>query len=225
MNEDLENLLVKALSEKLEGGKPSGGESREFIELRNKFLKDKGERQNVTTMAGCLSGFAAPIFPLGLLGLFFLLGKLDGLDKGPLCPQTQKRTGLRAQMARIAAAEALAIARRKLEAEKGNSFPEHGTLSGAALKALLSTPERKPLAWNAEKRLLPKQSRFSPEKGYFVTKDKIVKAKQMKEQKLLLEAVMETERKKQNFSAVGEISSRLETLERLVRQMLGQGRS
>lgn len=223
MNQDLENILVKALSSKLEGGKPTATESRELIELQTKFLAEKSERQNVTAMASCLS-FASPILPLGLLGVFFLLGKMDSMDKGPMAA-LQKRNGLRAQMARIAAAEALAIARKKqleAEKEKGMSTSEPSTLSGMAIKALINMPDRRPVSWNAEKRVIPRQAKLNPEKSYFVTKDKVARAKQLKEQKLLLEAVMEKEQKKRNFSAVGEISSKLETLEKLVRQLLGQ---
>lgn len=222
MNQDLENLLVKALSEKLEGGKPATGDSRELLELQTKFLADKAERQTVGTVAGCLS-FASPILPLGILGFFFLLGKMDGLDKGPL-EQGKRKNGLRAQMARIAAAEALALARKKKwEADKENGvIGETTSLTGSALKALISTTsDRRPVTWNAEKRVIPKQGRLSAEKGYFVTKDKMARAKQLKEHKLLLEALMEKQQTKQNFSAVSEISSRLESLEKLVRQLLG----
>lgn len=217
MNEELETILAKTLADFSTEGK-SVPESRELLELQRQFLVEKGERQTVATISGCLS-LACPILPLGLLGAFFLLGKLDGFDKGPGGFEKGK-TGLRAEMARIAAAEALAR-KRKLEAEKGEGMSHDMLPSGKALQALLNMPDKRPVSWQSEKTLIPKQIKMAPEKGFFVTKDKVAKANEIRKQKLLLESLMEKEKEKQNFSAVSEINSRLESLEKLVRRVFG----
>lgn len=218
MNEDLETILAKAFAEMPLEGKPSG-DPRDLLDLQRQFLADKSERQSLTTMSGCFA-LACPILPLGLLGAFFLLGKLDGFDKGPGGLEKGK-TGLRAQMARMAAAEALAR-KRKLDAEKkGEGASTDIFPTSTSLTALISMAERRPSSWQSEKTLIPRQARMAPENGFFVTKDKMTKAKEIKKQKMLLESLMENEKSKQNFSAVSEISARLESLEKLVRGLFG----
>lgn len=85
----------------------------------------------------------------------------------------------------------------------------------------MNMAERRPSSWQSEKTLIPRQARMAPENGFFVTKDKMAKAKEIKKQKMLLESLMENEKAKQNFSEVSEISARLESLEKLVRKLFG----
>lgn len=217
MNEDLETILARVFAEMPQEGKPSG-DPRELLDLQRQFLADKSERQNLTTMSGCFA-LACPVLPLGLLGAFFLLGKLDGFDKGPAGLEKGK-TGLRAQMARMAAAEALER-KRKLDAEKGEGGSLDGFPARTSLTALMNIADRRPVSWQSEKTLIPRQARMAPENGFFVTKDKLAKAKEIKKHKLLLESLMENEKAKQNFSAVTEINARLESLEKLVMRLFG----
>lgn len=191
--------------------------SPELRELQERYLQAKGERQNMTLATSCFA-MACPIMPLGFLSVLFVLGRLDGLDKDPES-LAQQRT-LKGDMARIAAADAL-MRKRK---ESGED-PESNAYLRYASRELELRPLRmamRPIR-GSEKRVIPKmQSQEALSNGFFLTKEKQSKMRDIKRQKILLEGLMEKEREEQNLPEVSRLSSKLELLDKLLKKMGGK---
>lgn len=189
-------------------------DSPEHVQLRHRFLQEKAEKQSISLVSNCLA-FATPFLPFSFLSTFFLLGKLDGMDKGPEALFAEKE-GLKAEMARLAAAEALARKRAK-EGQSGSD--EMAALAAAHRRQADNVLFNggKSALW-AEKRVLPSK-KIRGDRKLFVTNGEHKKKNELKKQKMALEAVKEHEVKKQNFSAVSEISAKLELLEKLVTRL------
>jgi hypothetical protein len=190
--------------------------SPELRELQERFLVAKGEKQNMTISAGCFA-MACPIMPLGFLAIFSLLGKMDGLDKDP--ETLEMGRGLKGEMARIAAAEAL-MRKRKGEGEdvESNAYLRY------ASRELQMRPLRiamKPLKGSgSEKRVIPRQqSREALSNGFFMTKEKQNKMRDIKQQKILLESLANKEREEQNHIESNAVAQKLEKLDQLLRKM------
>ncbi len=188
----------------------------ELRELQERFLVAKGEKQNMTISAGCFS-MACPIMPMGFLAIFALLGKLDGMDKDP--ESLEMGRGLKGEMARIAAAEAL-LRKRKGDGEdvESNAYLRY------ASRELQMRPLRiamKPLKGSgSEKRVIPRQqSREALSNGFFMTKEKQTKMRDIKQQKILLESLASKERQEQNPADNNLLSQKLEKLDQLLRKM------
>ena len=166
-------------------------------------------------VASSMFAMACPIMPLGFLSMLFVLGKLDGMDKDPETLAFNRT--LKADMARIAAADALMRKKRDLgEDAESNAYVRY------ASREMELRPLRmamRPIR-GAEKRVIPRQqSREQLSNGFFLTKEKQQKMRDIKRQKILLEGLMEKEREKDNNPEVSRLSQKLEMLDKLLRKM------
>ncbi|MBX9686071.1 MAG: hypothetical protein K2X27_05185 [Candidatus Obscuribacterales bacterium] len=188
--------------------------SPELRELQEKFVQAKNEKQHMTIATSCLA-MACPIMPLGFLATLFVLGKLDGMDKDPT--QIEQSRSLQGEMARIAAAEAL----MRKKKERGEDTDANAYIRYASREMALR-PLRvamRPIK-GAEKRVIPKmQSRESLCDGFFQTKEKQQKMREIKRQKILLESLADKERKENNTSEACQLSDKLEMLDKLLKKM------
>lgn len=192
----------------------SSVESIEFQWLRQRFLTDKSQRQSIGIASNFFS-IASPIMPLGFLAAFFALGRMDSMDQGPQL--LERNGGLKAQMARIAAYEAM----QRLKKKNGGDVDDDGYLKYAArqlelrpLKIALSSPKM------TEHQLLPKRKgRQQNDERFFTTRDKAVTANKLRRKKIFLEAVMEKERGTQEFSEASAISAKIDSLDKLLKRL------
>lgn len=190
--------------------------SPELRELQERFVQAKTEKQSMAIAGSCFA-LASPLMPLGFLSALFVLGKMDGMDKSPEELLLEKGRGLQGEMARIAAAEAL-MRKKKANGED----PETDAYIRYASRQLELRPLRvamRPIK-GAETRVIPKRQSQEPSE-FFVTKEKQSKMKDIRKQRILLEGLMEQERKEQNFSEVCKLSSKLEMLDKLLKKMGG----
>lgn len=191
--------------------------SPELRELQERFLKAKAEKQSMTVASSCFA-LACPINPLGFLAALFLLGKLDGADKDPFSQFEQNKT-LKGEMARFAAAEALTRKRK----ESGED-PESNAYLRYASREMALRPYRnamRPIK-GSEKRVIPKQqSRESLTDGFFLTKEKQAKIREVKRQKIMLESLAAKEREEQKTTEANMLSQKLEMLDKLLQKMSG----
>jgi len=71
-----------------------------------------------------------------------------------------------------------------------------------------------------EKRVIPKQhSREQLSDGFFLTKEKQTKMRNLKRQKILLESLAAKEREEQNTTEASKLSQKLEMLDKLLKKM------
>jgi hypothetical protein len=188
--------------------------SPELRELQEKYLQAKCEKQHMG-VASSMFAMACPIMPLGFLSMLFVLGKLDGMEKDPETLAFNRT--LKGDMARIAAADALMRKKRDLgEDAESNAYVRY------ASREMELRPLRmamRPIR-GAEKRVIPRQqSREQLSNGFFLTKEKQQKMRDIKRQKILLEGLMEKEREKDNNPEVSRLSQKLEMLDKLLRKM------
>lgn len=191
----------------------SKAETAEMRLLRQQFLLDKGQRQSML-VSSSMFAMACPIMPLGFLSIFMALGRLEGLDNGPEALLEQKG-GLAAQMARVAAAEAL-LRRRKKDGSENED--DSGYLRYAArqmelrpFRTALSTPRF------SDQRVLPKRRPEAFDEKFFVTREKALKTSKLRRKKIYLESLMEKEQ--QDFSEASSISAKIETLDKLLKRL------
>lgn len=216
MNEPAEASIEDSfLGERLElGGSSAFRVSPEIRELQERYLQAKAEKQHMAIAGSCLA-MACPIMPLGFLSALFVLGKLDGMDKDPVSMEMQR--GLKSDMARIAATEAL----MRMKKERGED-PESNAYLRYASREMALRPLRsamRPIKGN-EKRVIPKQhSREQLADGFFLTKEKQTKMRNLKRQKILLESLAAKEREEQNTTEASKLSQKLEMLDKLLRKM------
>ena len=191
--------------------------SPELRELQESFMKAKAEKQSMA-VTGSFLALASPLMPLGFLSALFMLGRMDGMEKSPEQLLLEKSSGLQGEMARIAAAEALMRKKRA-----NGEDPETDAYLRYASRQLELRPLRnamRPIK-GTENRVIPKQQYREPAPDYFLTREKQTKMRDIKQQRILLEGVMEKERKEQNFSEVCRLSSKLEMLDKLLKKMGG----
>ena len=215
MNQPVEGIEQFLMSRFEVGSGSAFRVSPELRELQERYLEAKGERQNMS-VASSMFAMACPIMPLGFLSVLFMLGKLDGMDKDPLSMEYNRT--LKGDMARIAAADAL----MRMRKEKGEDAESNAYLRYASREMELR-PLRmamKPIR-GAEKRVIPKQSQQSLGEGFFITKEKQTKMRDIKRQKVLLEGLKEKEQKEQNTNEVCRLSQKLEMLDKLLNKMSG----
>lgn len=188
------------------------GETAEYRALREQFLLDKSQRENMGVTSSLLS-MICPIMPLGLLSVFQMLGRMDGLDEGPQMAIRQQ--GLMSEMARIAAADAL-MRKRKKEGIEDDGYLQFATrqMELRPLRMAFSTHRI------IDKQTLPKRRGLEqPENGYFMTKKETAKASKVRKEKILLESMMKKESEEQKFSEASSISSKIEALDKLLKRI------
>ena len=195
--------------------------SPELQQLQERFLQAKTEKQNMG-VAGSMFAMANPINPLGFLAALFLLGKLDGMEKDPLELAMEQNKNLRNEMARFAAADALTRKRKQ-----SGEDPETNAYLRYASRELALRPYRsamRPIRGSGDKRVIPKQqqSRESLSDGYFLTKEKQAKIREVKRQKIMLESLAAKEREEQKVTEASMLSQKLEMLDKLLRKMNGE---
>lgn len=189
--------------------------SPELRELQERFLQAKTEKQHMS-VASSMFAMACPIMPLGFLSMLFVLGKLDGMEKDPESLAFNRT--LKGDMARIAAADALMRKRREQgEDAESNAYVRY------ASRELELRPIRmamRPIR-GAEKRVIPRQQSREQlsNNGFFVTKEKQQKMRDIKRQKILMEGLVAKEREKENSPEVNRLSQKLEMLDQLLRKM------
>lgn len=188
--------------------------SPELKELQERYLQAKTEKQHMS-VASSMFAMACPIMPLGFLSMLFVLGKLDGMDKDP--ESLAFNRSLKGDMARIAAADALMRKKR----EQGEDAESNAYVRYASREMELR-PIRtamRPIR-GTEKRVIPRQqSREQLSNGFFLTKEKQQKMRDIKRQKILLEGLVEKEREKDNNPEVSRLCQKLEMLDKLLRKM------
>lgn len=218
MNEPIEAGIEHLLLDgKLDlGNKSMFRASPELQELQQRFLHAKTEKQSMSVASG-LFAMACPILPLGFLSTFFVLGKLDGFDKSPE-QLAMEKGGLRNEMARLAAADAL----MRQKKEKGEDVESKALLRYAS-REMAVQPIRaamKPIK-GADKRVLPRQQSRDAlqESGFFMTKEKQEKMRKLKRQKILTETLAQKEREEQNTLEASKLSQKLEMLDKLLKKM------
>jgi len=191
--------------------------SPELQELQERYLHNKGERQNMTIATSCFA-MACPIMPLGFLAVLFILGRLDGLDKDPASMEYQR--SLKGDMARIAAADAL-LRQKKANGED----PESNAYLRYASRELELRPLRnamRPIK-GSEKRVIPKQQQSKDAingAGFFLTREKMNKEREVKRQKILLESLNSKDdgKEKQGIEK-SSLSEKLEKLDQLLKKL------
>jgi len=190
--------------------------SPELQELQERYLGAKGERQTMNIAASCFA-MACPIMPLGFLAALFVLGKLDGLDKDPVSMEHAR--SLQGDMARIAAAQAL-LRKKK---ESGEDLDSDAYLKYASRELQLRTLRMamRPLK-GSEKRVIPKQQQSRDSlngAGYFLTREKMTKERDIKRQKILLESISNKDKDEKSPVENNKLSEKLEKLDQLLRKM------
>lgn len=188
--------------------------SPELRELQERYLQGKCEKQHMTVTTSMFA-MACPIMPLGFLSILFMLGKLDGMDKDPETLAFNRT--LKGDMARIAAADALMRKRKETgEDSESNAYVRY------ASREMELRPLRmamRPIR-GAEKRVIPRQqSREQLSNGFFLTKEKQQKMRDIKRQKILLESLVEKEKENDNSNEASRLSQKLEMLDKLLRKM------
>ncbi len=219
--------LMKAWESFLDkGGKDNGLDllsgrslSRE-VNISSRVELPGQERQKLT-VAGNYFALACPIMPIGLLGIFLLLGKLDSAygekPEKLTAEETQRERGELTQALYLAAMKKKLESERKLDADKLLG------LRSRPIDSLFPLGEKKPPKKKQENSLMLQGKRSDRISGPSLLNrangraqsdlGKLVKAK------MQLQSHLEQMSKEQDFGAVCRVSARIELLEKALKKL------